>query len=216
MQVDILQKAYAQLDTEIKRREGEREKLKQIIDGYEKEKAVLEQKISLYVKVNEIYKKAAEYARENSKSTIESIVTRALEAIFPGDIKFKIELAEKANKPTADFLVTSTLAHDFVITNDPQEARGGGVVDIISLALRIALMETCHIPQQVPLVLDEPAKHVSDEYVANVAAFLHEVIKAFDRQIIMVTHNHQLATAGDTVYEVKMENGESRVIPKSY
>lgn len=216
MREDILKQAYAELDAEIKRREGEREKIKQIIAAYQEEKSALEDVISLYFKVNEIYKKAAEYARENSKLTIENIVSRALQAIFQDNMEFKIELAEKGNKPAADFLVSSTWENDFVITNDPQEARGGGIVDIISLALRIALMETCRIPKSVPLVLDEPAKHVSDEYISNVAAFLHEVIKAFERQIIMVTHNHYLASAGDMVYEVKMENGESKVIVKSH
>ncbi|SHG99921.1 hypothetical protein SAMN02745221_01443 [Thermosyntropha lipolytica DSM 11003] len=212
---DDLEQAYAALDAEVKRREGEREKIKQIIASYEREKKELEAKIALYVKVNEIYKKAAEYARENSKSAIESIVSRALEIIFPGDIAFKIELSEKGNKPAADFLVSSTLVNNLVMESDPQEARGGGVVDILSLALRIALMETCRIPQHIPLVLDEPAKHVSDEYIKNVALFLEEVVKAFNRQIIMVTHNPYLASSGDRIYEVKMDNGESVVIPKT-
>lgn len=212
---NYLQKVYEDLDADIKKREGEKKKLEDIITEKQREIEELEGKIYLYRQVNELFKEAAEYARKNSKIAIENIVSRALGIIFPGDLNFEIKLDEEGEKSEAKFLVSSTYGGEFVITNEPQETRGGGVVDIISLALRIALMEACHVPQPVPLVLDEPAKHVSGEYINNVADFLHQVVKSFNRQIIMVTHNQHLAAAGNMIYEVKIKNGESQLTAKN-
>ncbi|MBO8158360.1 ATPase [Thermosyntropha sp.] len=210
-----LKEAYALFEENIKRREGEKEKLEQIITAKEKEIDEIKEKIYLYQQVNEIYKKAAEYAREKSKVAIENIVSRALSIVFSDDLKFEVEIKRERDKDSARFLVSSTYGGEFKITNEPQEARGGGVVDIISLALRIALLETSKFNNFGPLVLDEPAKHVSGEHIDNVAAFLRTVITTFNRQIIMVTHNQYLAESGDIVYEVKIEDGESQVKLKS-
>jgi ABC-type lipoprotein export system ATPase subunit len=40
------------------------------------------------------------------------------------------------------------------------------------------------------------------------------VVKNFGRQVIMVTHNQHLADAGSTSYEVVINDGRSKVIPK--
>ncbi|NLB89398.1 MAG: ATP-binding protein, partial [Syntrophomonadaceae bacterium] len=93
-------------------------------------------------------------------------------------------------------------------------SRGGGIVDIISLALRIALLETSRPALDGPLILDEPAKHVSQDYSHNVAEFLKLVVNTFERQVIMVTHNSYLADSGDKAFEVKIESGVTQVIPR--
>jgi len=37
------------------------------------------------------------------------------------------------------------------------------VIDIISLAIRIAMLECSNLEIKGPIILDEPAKHVSDK-----------------------------------------------------
>ena len=101
---------------------------------------------------------------------------------------------------------------DILIKTKPELSRGGGVVDIVSLALRIAILQT-HKPKiQGPLILDEPAKHVSDEYIFNVADFLKQTSELFNRQIIMVTHNNHLAAIGNNSYRVDIKDSQSTVI----
>lgn len=71
-------------------------------------------------------------------------------------------------------------------------------------------MMEIHYPKiEGPLILDEPAKHVSDDYIVNVAEFLKNVSSMFNRQIIMVTHNSHLLESGDYVYRVTLNNGIS-------
>ena len=83
-----------------------------------------------------------------------------------------------------------------LIKTKPEQSRGGGVIDIISLALRIAFLQI-HKPKiEGPLILDEPAKHVSEDYIFNVADFLKRASEMFNRQIIIVTHNNHLSAIG--------------------
>jgi DNA repair exonuclease SbcCD ATPase subunit len=93
----------------------------------------------------------------------------------------------------------------------PQDARGGGVVDVISLALRLALLEAFRPPVGGPVILDEPAKHVSEEFAPQVAQFLKSFSQSLGRQVIMVSHNQHLADSADVAYLVEMAQGRSSV-----
>jgi len=85
------------------------------------------------------------------------------------------------------------------------------VIDIISLAIRIAMLECSNLEIKGPIILDEPAKHVSDDYITHVAEFLKQVTHMFQRQVIMVTHNRHLSEMADRWYRVEMKDGISVV-----
>ena len=179
------------------------EQNKIIIDETQKE-------IELIEKVSVLLQSTSEFARNQAKIQTENLVTNCLQYIFENNIEFEIEIEELYGKPNAEFYVT-TNAEDMIIKTKPELSRGGGVVDIISLALRIAFLQI-HKPQiEGPLILDEPAKHVSEDYIFNVADFLKKASEMFERQIIMVTHNDHLASIGTTSYRIELEGSESHV-----
>ncbi|QGT99269.1 hypothetical protein SYNTR_0676 [Candidatus Syntrophocurvum alkaliphilum] len=212
--MEPLKNALAEFQNDYLVRKGEFDKLNQIIDQKQIELRELDNKIQIFKQVSTIYQLASEYARKKSKNTMESLVSNALTIVFPNDLKFNIELEEKGERTEAYFLVSSTYGGEQIVSNEPQESRGGGIVDIVALALRVSLLETSRPKLEGPLLLDEPAKHVSGEYSKNVAEFLNMVVQNFNRQIIMVTHNQHLSDAGDIAYEVFIENGQSNVISK--
>lgn len=214
MNIEQLEKAYAKFNEEIWHRKGQLDIINKTLADKQKQKEEIEKDIDLYRKVNRIYQLAAEYARNKSKNTMESLVTNALGIVFPGDLEFNIDTEEKGEKTEAYFTVSSTYGGEHVVKTEPQESRGGGIVDIISLALRIALLETSRPALNGPLILDEPAKHVSQDYSQNVAEFLNLAVNTFERQVIMVTHNNYLADSGDKAFEVKIENGVTQIIPR--
>ena len=172
-------------------------------------KGAAEKQLGIYDKVQILLQKTSDYARRQAKERIESIVSEALNVVFGGTHSFVIELGLKANQPVAEFWLNdgSTITK----LEKPDYDRGGGKVDIIALALRLAIGEMEGI--RGPLFLDEVGKHVSKEYTANVAYFLKEYGAQFDRQIILITHNADLAEIGDVGLEVKRNsNGESEVL----
>lgn len=157
-----------------------------------------------------LYQITSEFAREQAKVQIETLVTKCLQFIFESNIEFLIEIEELRNKANAEFYVI-TESEDTIIKTQPELSRGGGVVDIVSLALRIAFLQI-HKPKiQGPLILDEPAKHVSDEYIFNVADFLKQTSEMFNRQIIMVTHNQHLSAISNYSYRVELDGTTSCV-----
>ncbi|WP_332630596.1 ATP-binding protein [Halalkalibacter flavus] len=166
--------------------------------------------IDTYEKARVLLQQSAEYAREQAKQQIETLVTNALQYVFGPLFSFQIELEEHGNKAVAEFYVVSEYEGVKVKTR-PQDSRGGGVVDIVTLALRVALIETVQPRREGPLLLDEPGKHVSGDYVLYLYEFLKSLSTMFNRQIIMITHNYHLAQSGDLSYEVSIKDGISEV-----
>lgn len=210
--LNLLNKELEKIKEFLSREEGKKEKLMEQLSENKSELKKIQENIELLDKVAIVFQKTSEYAREQAKNQIEALVTKCLQYVFESDVNFLIELDELRNKANAEFYVVNQV-DDMIIKTKPELSRGGGVVDIISLALRIAFLQI-HKPQiEGPLILDEPAKHVSEEYIYNVADFLKQTSELFNRQIIMVTHNHHLSAISSTSYRVELNGSTSSVIP---
>ena len=169
--------------------------------------------IDIWEKIRIIFAKASDQARQQLKIFIEETVTRALQvAGFPGQPRFKVLLTERAGSPAAEWRVLELREDGSEMETSVEDSHGGGLTDVVSLALRLALLQRSR-PKPAPLIiLDEPAKHVSAEYAPNVAFFLKEFCAATGVQAIMVTHNETLADMADTAVHVsKPARGHSEV-----
>lgn len=211
--IDNLEALDAKLD-QIKnfalREHGKRDKLLEQLheNKIQIEEIILDQE--LLEKVVILFQKTSEFARLQAKKQIETLVTKCLQYVLETDIEFVIELDELRGKANAEFYVVNS-TEDMIIKTKPELSRGGGVVDIISLALRIAFLQI-HKPRiEGPLILDEPAKHLSEEYVFNVGEFLKQTSEMFNRQIIMVTHNHHLSAISNKAYRVELSGTTSSI-----
>lgn len=182
---------------------GKKEKLDEQLNFYLKEYSHIISQIELLEKVVTLFQKTSEFARNQAKSQIENLVTKCLQFIFESNVKFTIEIEDLRNKANAEFFVVDE-TEDLKIKTKPELSRGGGVVDIVSLALRIAFLQIHKPSIQGPLILDEPAKHVSQEFINNVGEFLKQTSEMFNRQIIMITHDNYLASLSDKSYRVNL------------
>lgn len=211
MNLEELNKKLERINSKLNIEKG---KLQVISQNFENTKKELDKEIKyedLLTKVILLFQKTATYAREQSKRQVEDLVTRCLQFIFETDIEFLIELSEKRSVPNAEFYVRSNYDEGYSIITKPELERGGGVVDIISIALRIAFIQLHKPVLQGPIILDEPGKHVSEDYIFNLGDFLSKSSSLFKRQIIMVTHNAHLAQICDKSYSVDIKNGVSCV-----
>ena len=181
------------LNNKILNDEGKIEILEDQLEKIEKSLEEKEKYSEILSQVSLLFQKTSEFAREQSKRQIEDTVTKCLQFIFETDIEFLIELSESRFVPIAEFFVQSNYSEGYSIKTKPEIARGGGVVDIISLALRIAFLQQNQPSLSGPLILDEPGKHVSNDYIFNLGEFLKQSSNVFNRQIIMVTHNPHLS-----------------------
>ncbi len=161
--------------------------------------------------VQVLFGKVSEYARAQLKTRIEETVTAALQAVFGDEgLSFRISLGTKNSQPAAEWEVVSQYG-TAEVAGDPESSRGGGVSDVVSLALRLALLELTRPKMDGPVLLDEIGKHVSGNFVSNVAYFLRQYAEKTGRQVILITHQTVLAESADVSYLVSQTNGISEV-----
>lgn len=187
---------------------AKRELLEKQREAAVQKKVEAENQLGVFGMVQVLLQKTSDYARQQVKTRIEDVVSEALNVVFGGSHKFLIDLSLRGNQPITEYYLNdgSTLTK----LEKPDYDRGGGKVDIIALALRLAVGEMEGIDG--PLFLDEVGKHVSKEYAPAVAYFLKEYSANFGRQIILITHNADLAEIGEISLSVKRSaGGESEV-----
>ena len=83
---------------------GKQEIIKEQIIQNKEELYKIEDEINLLTKVNILLQKTSEFAREQAKKQVESLVTKCLQYIFESDIEFIIEIEELRGKSNAEFL----------------------------------------------------------------------------------------------------------------
>lgn len=208
--IELLDNKLNQIENYINRQEGKRDQLNELKITYEKEIKEFLEELHLLEQVMILFQKTSEYARDQAKKQIENIVTKCLQYIFETNMEFRIEIEELRNKANAEFYLVNDTP-DFFLKTKPEQSRGGGIVDIISLALRISFMQIHKPPIEGPLVLDEPAKHVSEEFIYNLGDFLKKTSTMFNRQIIMVTHNSHLAALAENSCSIEISGTKSIV-----
>lgn len=126
---------------------------------------------------------------------ITSLVTLALRAVFPDPYEFVVRFEEKRGKTEALLLVSRNGEEV-----DPYDAAGGGVVDVISFALRICMWKLMEKQTRNVLVLDEPFKMLSTDLQSKAGRMLAEVSQKLCLQMIIVTHEEELVEYADKVY----------------
>ncbi len=207
----MLNESIDRLDSKINIDKGKLNIIKEELDKVNSKLDESEKYLDTLESVKILFQKTAEYAREQAKKNIEATVTKCLQFIFETDIEFIIELSESRNMPIADFYVQSNF-NGYSIKTKPELARGGGVIDIISIALRIAFLQITNPKLDGPLILDEPGKHVSDDYIFNLGELLKNTAKTYNRQIIMVTHNKYLSQICDKSFIIELKDGVSNIL----
>lgn len=211
MEVAMLKSRVNKIKDEFNIKKGKYENLVKTKDKVQVERVRITSENDIFLQARLLLSESSKFAKEQIKYQLENLVTHGLQYVFGEDKRFEIEIVESKNKTEAEFYVVSQI-DSAEIKNKPQEARGGGVVDIVSLILKVAILQSYSPQIEGPLILDEPAKHVSDEYIEKVGEFIQQITQYFGRQVIMVTHNLHLSEIAETKYEVSQENGISRVV----
>lgn len=214
--LQTLTQSHSTLRSHVDRLTGKQQALQGELAQAQQAVALAQGDIANWQQIQALFGKVSEFAREQLTIRVEQTVTAALQAIFKdSQLEFKIELLTLGGKPAARWQVVSNYETDGKITTvaaNPEDARGGGITDVVSLALRLALLELARPRPEGPLLLDEPGKMISQEYVPNLAEFLRQYARQTGRQVIMVTHHEALADVADVAYRVEQNNGISEVM----
>lgn len=177
-------------------------------------KDMLNEENYVYTNVINILTAAATASRQNAKTHFEKIITDALQFVTQNsDYSFIIEEMTGRAKASYEFYVKSTV-NGIECKQKPEDANGGGFVDIIASAMKYAYLEIFNDPKIMSgtLLYDEPGKMISADMSVKYAEYLKFLGQHYGKQTIMITHNENLSNVADKTYLVtKKQNGVSYV-----
>lgn len=169
-------------------------------------------------KVIAILTQAAVTSRDNARVHFEKIVTDALQFVTQSkDYEFIIKELPNRAKASYEFYIKSTV-NGIECIQKPEDANGGGFVDIITIAAKYAYLEIFNDPKimSATLLYDEPAKMVSEQMSVKLAEYIKFLGNHYGRQTIMITHNDNLSNVADKTFVVRKDrNGISTATEQS-
>lgn len=191
-------------------RKGQAENLRKTRDELLRRKADNEDTLTVYEQAKLLLAESSRVAKTKVKTQLEKLVTSGLQFVFGPDLRFEIDIIESKNRTEAEFYIVSSVEGREIRT-DPENNNGGSVVDMVSLILRIAILQATSPTMQGPLILDEPFTGVSIENIVKVGEFMQKLQDFFGRQVIVATHNAYLAELADKKFVVTQADGLSGV-----
>ena len=129
--------------------------------------------------------------RQAQLLAIENIATSALRQVYGDEYSLKFDTFEEKRKDGGnsfkiEIKIISPHEGEDMETGLLGE-RGGGLIETVSFALRIAALKWLNYTG--PILLDEAWKSMStDNKIDEVASFLKDVSVQSDRQVILITH----------------------------
>lgn len=148
----------------------------------------------------------AKQTQDKLSFKIENLVTAALEYTHEDPYKFKVEIDQKNNQTQCNMYFEK----DGFKTN-PMKDNEGTILDIASIALRIATW-SLKINRTSPVfILDEPSRNVSAGYKELTSNFIKEICDKLCLQCITISHDPSVIGKSDTVIKVVKEKGVSRI-----
>lgn len=192
-------------------------KVKSKISGYvehvsllEKRQTDLTSELSLITNALQFLFSFSEYTRTSVKAKIESIANMALKTVFPDkEIIFKLI----PNKNKRGLYYVPYVETNGVIT-PLDDSKGGGVLDIISICLRISYLRIFKGQLEQVLILDEPFKNIDAIRREFAIKWLKTISSEMEIQFIIVTHIEQLMEFADKkyVFELRGDTTIAKVV----
>lgn len=177
------------------------------LEDKEKELTSLKEKSNNLIKARWVLTKVAEQTQLRFKEKVESLVTMAIQSVFDRNFNFVLLFEQKRNKFECRPVVMEN-----EVEYTPKDDMGGGIIDVISFALRVVLWSLQKPKTRNFLVLDEPMKYVGKgELLERAGMMLREISHRLGIQLVLVTHEPQLAEIADTAYSVTHRSGKSFV-----
>lgn len=161
-------------------------------------------------KTKEVLNKASEISRDKAVAVIENTVNPMLKGVVGENYTFKVVTGILRGKPSIDFKVITNVDGN-ISEQNPETSCGGGLIDIISTALRYSFLSLYDGGINNAAILDEPGRMISTENSKQYADFIKYLGNAFNRQTIMCTHNPNIAKYADKIIEVSKPNDTAKI-----
>lgn len=160
-------------------------------------------------KIHAVITKYVQTYQESFLQHIEGVVTKGLQAIFEEPMVFRVEQIVTGKRLEVKFWLSTQFGVETLETSI-MDSRGGGVGAVIGFLLRVSIILLMPKQRKI-LLLDETFAQLSAEYLPNLSEFIRQLVDQSDIQIIMVTHQEELAESADVCYHVSHNGYKTEV-----
>lgn len=163
----------------------------------------LKQEIKTSKEASIIIRTVAQETQKLIECQINELVTLTLKSVFSNPYTFHLEFIQKRNKTECNFFFERD-GHKI----NPLFEAGGGIIDVASFALRIAMWVLSKPKYRNVLIFDEPFKNINDKTrethrkIAEIVKLLSYKLKL---QFIIITMIPELEDIADKVYEFSLK-----------
>lgn len=196
--------AYKDKVSKYNQKVGELRAVRNEISRLQQESDNLAAEALLYGKCTVVLHQVSSDVQDNFIVSIEKLVSEGLSAVFEEDIKFRIKISTKGKLVAMDF---SFLNRDESETGI-LDARGGGLVTLTGIILRVIVLRLLEKSHRQVLFLDEPLSMLSAKYLEPAAQLLRNLADNLNIQIVMITHQPELAEYSDVTYNLEKIDNE--------
>lgn len=160
---------------------------------------------SVTVKARLLLESYSELEQRVLRDKVEALVTAGLQTIFGSDYYFSIEVKTLRGQAAMEFTVRKRQ-----LIRDPLDSHGGGLVNIVSMVLRLVIVALTPGLSRV-VVLDEPFAQLSQSYVEGVSLFIRELVDTTGIQLLIVSHEAEIAAVADKAYRLFDDEGVTMI-----
>ena len=147
------------------------------------------------------------------EDTFGNIGSSMLSKIFGENKVLRFKFNDKQEKnPSVSIMISQPFGDEDILT-DIEYAEGGGIKDVVALALRLGMIEIYTPKQDGMLVLDEPFRYMAkNESLLAAGDFLKSFSDETQRQILLVTHRPELQVYADRVFNLELDKDKRVVV----
>lgn len=149
------------------------------------------------IKARWVLSEVAKLTQNKFSERIEKLVTMAIRSVFDRPFEFVVKFDINRNTSECQLLVKEGGEEPFI----PKDEEGGGLLDVISFALRVVLWSMQNPRSRNTLILDEPMKFTGS-LIEKCGIMMRSISKKLGIQLIINTHSDDLSVVGDRVWYV--------------
>ena len=195
------------LRNELEQQKGWRDRIQKDRKQATKDRKYTKRQYLHYEKALEVVKEVGLKTQQELEYHISNLVSAAITSVFPNNsCQFKVQFVQRRGKTECDLMLEKN--GEYIHPYDD----AGGVVDIVSFALRVAALSMTRNKTRPLLLLDEPFKHLSTDLQERASMMLKELADNIGIQIIYISHAGIAASEyADKQFHVTTENEISKI-----
>lgn len=165
----------------------------------------IKKEISAHIEARDTIAKVIRLTQFRIKKYIEKTVTLAIRSVFDRPYTFHLKFKEQRNR--VECIATVRERGNI---RDPKSDMGGGLMDIIAIGFRVALLLIENPRSRMVLLLDQPFSHCGG-LIKKAAIMVKELSRELSVQFIIITHERRLSKIADRAWFVD-HDGEKSIV----